>query len=77
MHLDEGGEEAVGGGTGASFAEVFVQVCLTAGIYKTSPFDVVSVIQDENLFVQLITLHHAELKLTLNRKHDEHLLHLK
>lgn len=75
MHLDEG-EEAVGGWTGASFAEVFVQVCLRGGIYKTCPFDVVSVIQTSALFVQLITLHHFELKLTLNRKHDEHLLHL-
>lgn len=73
MHLDEGGEAAVGGWTGA----VFVQVCLRGGIYKSCPFDLVSVIQDENLFVQLITLHHAKLKLTLNRKHDEHLLHLK
>lgn len=56
---------------------MFVQVCLRGALYKSCPFDVVSVIQDENLFVQLIALHHAELKLTLNRKHGEHLLHLK
>lgn len=39
MHLDEGGEAAVGGWTGA----VFVQVCLRGGIHKSCPFDLVSV----------------------------------
>lgn len=51
--------------------------CASEVEYTNLVLLILFVIQDENLFVQLITLHHAKLKLTLNRKHDEHLLHLK